>query len=63
MRTKLLTAAIGAAITAMALPAHAEFALGEETKGVTIKLNDNTDMNIRARLQPRVGQTRAPSAT
>lgn len=54
MRTKLLTAAIGAAIAAMALPSHAEFALGEETSGVTIKLNDNSDMKIRARLQPRV---------
>lgn len=54
MRTKLLTTAIGAAIAAMALPAHAEFALGDETKGIKVKFSDEADMNVRVRLQPRV---------
>jgi len=31
-----------------------EFILGEETKGVTIKVKEDTDLTIRARLQPRL---------
>lgn len=53
MRIKLLTIAVGATLAA-AVPAHAEFALGEETKGVDIKFNDEANMNIRVRLQPRL---------
>ena len=51
---KLLTAVVGAAVGALVLPAHAEFALGEETKGINVKFNDEADMNIRVRLQPRL---------
>lgn len=53
MRIKLLTIAVGATLAA-AVPAHAEFTLGEETKGVNIKFNDEANMNIRVRLQPRL---------
>lgn len=38
----------------MAVPAFAQdFALGEETKGLKIKISDDTDFNLRIRLQPR----------
>lgn len=54
MRIKLLTLAVGAAVSALALPVHAEFALGDETKGITVKFSDEADMHVRARLQPRI---------
>ncbi len=54
MHISILTAAVAAAVGAMALPAHAEFALGDETKGATVKVNDETDLNVRIRLQPRI---------
>lgn len=53
MRIKLLTAAVGVACAAAVAPASAEFPLGEETKGVTVKFNDEADLNVRVRLQPR----------
>lgn len=38
----------------MAVPAFAQdFAMGEETKGLKVKISDDTDFNIRIRLQPR----------
>ena len=54
MRIKLLTAAIAATVGAVALPAYAEFTLGDETKGVTVKAGDETDLKVRVRLQPRL---------
>lgn len=51
---KLLTTAVIAASSAMTLPVHAEFALGDETKGAIIKVGDETDLNVRVRLQPRL---------
>lgn len=54
MRIKLLTAAVAAAVGVVALPAQADFALGEETKGATTKFGDEADMTIRVRLQPRL---------
>ena len=54
MRIKLLTAAVAAAVCGVSLPAQADFALGDETKGINVKLNDEADMNIRVRLQPRL---------
>lgn len=54
MHIKILTAAVAVAAGALALPAHAEFALGDETKGATVKVNDETDLNVRIRLQPRL---------
>lgn len=53
MHTKLITAAVGAALAALAAPAQAEFALGEETKGVTVKFGEEADLKVRVRLQPR----------
>jgi phosphate-selective porin OprO/OprP len=39
---------------AMAVPAFAQdFAMGEETKGLKVKISDDTDFNLRVRLQPR----------
>ncbi len=52
MSIKILAAAVAAAT--LALPAHAEFALGDETKGATVKINDEADLNVRVRLQPRL---------
>ncbi len=52
MHIGALTAAVVAAV--LALPAHAEFALGDETKGATVKVNDEADLNVRVRLQPRL---------
>lgn len=38
----------------MAVPAFAQdFAMGEETKGLKVKISDDTDFNLRIRLQPR----------
>jgi len=53
MRIKLLTIAVGATLAA-AVPAHAEFVLGDESKGATVKAGDETDLNVRVRLQPRI---------
>ncbi len=52
MSIKILAAAVAAA--ALALPAHAEFALDDETRGATVKVNDKADLNVRVRLQPRL---------
>ena len=54
MRMKLLTAAVAAAVCGLSLPAQADFALGEETKGANIKFSDEADMTVRVRLQPRL---------
>lgn len=54
MRTKILTAAVAATVGVVALPAQADFALGEETKGATTKFSDEADVTIRVRLQPRL---------
>jgi phosphate-selective porin OprO/OprP len=54
MRIKLLTLAVGAAVGALAPSVHAEFALGDETKGITVKFSDEADMRVRVRLQPRL---------
>lgn len=54
MRINLLTAAVAAAVCGVSLPVHADFALGDETKGVTVKFNDEANMNVRVRLQPRI---------
>lgn len=53
MHIKLLTAAVAATLGAAA-PAHAEFALGDETRGATVKVGDETDLKVRVRLQPRL---------
>lgn len=38
----------------MAVPAFAQdFAMGEETKGLKVKISDDTDFSLRVRLQPR----------
>lgn len=38
----------------MAVPAFAQdFVMGEETKGLKVKISDDTDFNLRIRLQPR----------
>lgn len=38
----------------MTAPAFAQdFAMGEETKGLKVKISDDTDFNLRIRLQPR----------
>lgn len=64
MHMKLLTAALGATCVAATAPALADFALGDETKGVTVKFNDEADLKVRVRLQPRfdTGDLRADSA-
>lgn len=54
MKIRLLTAAVAATLGIAVLPAHAEFMLGEETKGATVKLGEETDLNLRVRLQPRI---------
>ena len=54
IQRKLLTTAVAVAVGALALPAYAEFTLGDETKGVTVKTGDETDLNVRVRLQPRL---------
>lgn len=48
-----LAAAVGMALAALTAPAQAEFALGDETKGVTVKFGDEADLKVRVRLQPR----------
>jgi phosphate-selective porin OprO/OprP len=46
--------ATGAAVLLLGGVAHAEgFLLGEEGKGITVKAAENTDLNVRIRLQPR----------
>lgn len=53
MKRKLLAAfALTAIGVLMGAPAYAQFAFGEETKGVTITSNES-DLNIRVRMQPR----------
>src|SRR3972149_6110101 len=45
---------VAAAVLFLGGVAHAEgFLLGEEGKGVTVKAAENTDLNVRIRLQPR----------
>src|SRR3989304_695116 len=47
-------ASVAAAVLFLGGVAHAEgFLLGEEGKGVTVKAAENTDLNVRIRLQPR----------
>ncbi len=47
-------ASVAAAVLLMGGVSRAEgFLLGEESKGVTVKAAENTDLNIRIRLQPR----------
>lgn len=53
MHTKLLTAAVGGGARRADRPGSAEFALGEETKGVTVKFGEEADLKVRVRLQPR----------
>lgn len=51
---KRLALAVAAVLASAALPAAADFPLGEETKGVTVKVGDEADLNVRVRLQPRI---------
>ena len=42
-------------VLSTAMPVFAEdFAMGEETKGLKVKMSDDTDFSIRLRMQPRV---------
>lgn len=51
MKKMLLALTLALSMTA---PAFAQdFAMGEETKGLKVKISDDTDFNIRIRMQPR----------
>ena len=51
MKKTLLALTLALSMTA---PAFAQdFAMGEETKGLKVKISDDTDFSIRARMQPR----------
>ncbi len=51
MKKTLLALSLALSMTA---PAFAQdFAMGEETKGLKVKISDDTDFNLRIRMQPR----------
>lgn len=54
MQKKLLLTVVGLAIAGTAGVSHAEFALGDGTKGASIKLNDEANLQMRIRIQPRM---------
>ncbi|MCC7202057.1 MAG: hypothetical protein IT393_05245 [Nitrospirae bacterium] len=43
-----------AVIIALATTSFADFRLGDETKGLKVRISDDTDINIRVRMQPRL---------
>ena len=52
MKKMLLALTMALSMTA---PAFAQdFAMGEETKGLKVKISDDTDFGIRIRMQPRI---------
>lgn len=54
MHKKILLTAVGLAIASAAGVSRAEFALGEATKGATVKPSDDASLQVRIRLQPRL---------
>lgn len=54
MRKRLLLTAVGLAVAGASGASHAEFALGEGTKGVNVKLNEEANLKLRIRMQPRL---------
>lgn len=55
-KKQLLSSAVAMALAALSAPALAAdvYALGDETKGVTVKFSDEADLRARVRLQPRL---------